>query len=799
MVMQKELFREAAEKVKSFPFTSKLSFLPIIRHWEELATDGSPGEKAHASSLLEEVDKVPAIRKPLNDHKAFLKKHHNLVHMLMSAVFPKALHNNEIKAAYTPFEFTSFIESPRYRSLVNVNNGSIEVPTNMDATTFQFARYLHACLLILGKHYKSSHTLETPFIYNIQDPDTGLDQFYKMTINGDFIDVKVKGKPTPLSEQEIDLMVKNVLDVDLWQKNLQPKHFQINGLVISTLVNVTLHEVLSNLKNNLLERDAIITDHYFNDIRHSVRSLFKIPDLRVGLGVFKDNESIANFGHWIWRDLVCKSRINNIDTEFKSSLYQKVLATGEAVIIEDVDALKNPTAIENAIKETCVKSFIIAPLKYNDRIIGYLEIGSCAPKALNTFMLTRVDDILPLFSIALKRSMEERENMIGAIIMEKCTAIHNSVQWRFNDAAKKFLKQQEQGVTDAEMEPIVFEDVYPLYGMADIRDSSLQRNLSIQKDLSTQLELAQSVISTALSLKDFPILEEINFRIEKLKKSINKRLRSEDESQVYYLLQKEIEPLFDFLKKDIPDVSGEISNYQKQIDPKLGVLYSRRKSYEQSVTRINHAISEFLDQQEIKAQGMYPHYFEKYKTDGVDYNIYVGQSILKNGTFNKVCLSNMRLWQLIMMSEMTRATASLVPELPVPLETAQLILVHDEPLAIRFRADEKKFDVDGAYNIRYEIVKKRIDKAYVKNTQERLTQPGKIAVVYSQSEVYQEYMKYCEYLSHKGLIEKQIEELHLEASQGVTGLKALRIKVRMEGVETISSQEIEEIISSLQE
>ncbi len=28
--------------------------------------------------------------------------------------------------------------------------------------------------------------------------------------------------------------------------------------------------------------------------------------------------------------------------------------------------------------------------------------------------------------------------------------------------------------------------------------------------------------------------------------------------------------------------------------------------------------------------------------------------------------------------------------------------------------DEKRFDVDGAYNARYEIVKKRIDKAYVK-------------------------------------------------------------------------------------
>jgi hypothetical protein len=41
--------------------------------------------------------------------------------------------------------------------------------------------------------------------------------------------------------------------------------------------------------------------------------------------------------------------------------------------------------------------------------------------------------------------------------------------------------------------------------------------------------------------------------------------------------------------------------------------------------------------------------------------------------------------------------------------------------------------VDGAYDIRYEIVKKRIDKALIKGTNERATQPGKIVIVYSQA------------------------------------------------------------------
>jgi hypothetical protein len=34
--------------------------------------------------------------------------------------------------------------------------------------------------------------------------------------------------------------------------------------------------------------------------------------------------------------------------------------------------------------------------------------------------------------------------------------------------------------------------------------------------------------------------------------------------------------------------------------------------------------------------------------------------------------------------------------------------------------DEKRFDVDGAYNSYYEIIKKRLDKAHIKDSQNAL-------------------------------------------------------------------------------
>jgi hypothetical protein len=130
------------------------------------------------------------------------------------------------------------------------------------------------------------------------------------------------------------------------------------------------------------------------------------------------------------------------------------------------------------------------------------------------------------------------------------------------------------------------------------------------------------------------------------------------------------------------------------------------------------------------------------------------------------------------------------------LETTHLILVQNTPLSIRFRFDEKQFDVDGAYNIRYEIMKKRIDKAVIKGRAERLTQPGKIAIVYSQDREAAEYKRYLDFLLHAGHLTGEREELELEDLQGIQGLRALRVTVNMQRESpqrTIAPQETTEM------
>jgi len=770
---------EIKEKLQFFPFKTTLSLKPLLEYWENLAKSPDAEESEYASGILRRFDNTPELKKPIEDIKQ-LENHRKTLDKIMSAVFPPALKENEIKAASLPFEFKSFYTTSRFDKLLKLDGSLDNIMANLDQQGINFVRFLYTCTTILRQYYETDVTFDIPFIFKIKDPSDGLVQYYKMLGNADFVRIKHTGKPKKLSKQQIQQLINNFHDIDLWMKYIPPTQFYIEGFVLLTLVNVTPHEITSNLKNDLLEKDALISEDKFNSIQESIRHLFRIADLKVGLGLIdEENECIDNFGHWTWSQLNCKKQSAELNGDFLNSVYGRMAFSKKPVVVEDLKKFKKATNLEKNFLKKGIRSIMVAPLTYDNEIIGFLEVASIRASELKAISFTRLREILPLFSIALKRSIDERKNLIEAIIKEKCTAIHPTVAWRFEEAATKFLDQRQKD-KEAEMETIVFRDVYPLYGMSDIRDSSVERNKAIKADLIEHLELAASVIEKAWERKELPVLEEISHRISKTIHDIDGRMNSADENMVYKLIKNEIEPLFDFLRSDISGLTEILQIYKKSIDPQLGLLYRKRKEYEDSVTIINEALAGFLEQAEVNAQAMFPHYFEKYKTDGVDFNIYVGQSLVKSKKFHPVVLRNLRLWQLITMCKLTELTAGLIPDLKIPLETTQLVLIHSDPLSIRFRTDEKQFDVDGAYNVRYEILKKRIDKALVEGTKERLTQPGKIAIIYSNDEIAEEYQKYIAFLLHKRLITAEVEELTLEPMQGVDGLKALRIEVDLE-------------------
>ena len=545
------------------------------------------------------------------------------------------------------------------------------------------------------------------------------------------------------------------------------------------LFDVTADETLSSLRDNLLRQD----ENLLVDMQQNLREFYNIKDLKLGFSIFDAyntklcKTSVKNSESLI---LSNESEISCSNDYFCQGIVDKVFRDNEAITISDVEKYGESTdrnPFYKNLKSKEIQSIILVPIKATkNNDLALLEIASPRPYELNSVTQNKLKDIIPVFEAAVKRSSEERQNILEATIQEHYTTIHPTVKWSFYEAAEKYHNGKFSSEENLKLDDIVFENVCPLYGQSDIKGSSLARNSAIKNDLITQLSLAVDVLDKTCEKEKLPIYEELMFRVEEYLFRVKKGLNAGDEIGILDFLKREIYPVFNHIKKLDKEHDKLVEVYMNSLDENLHVVYKQRKAYEESVTVLNEKLANYLDEKQEEAQAMFPHYFERYKTDGVEYNMYIGQSLVNNKKYDPLYLYNLRLWQLQIMCEMENVAHKLNGELDYKLEIASLILVHSSPLSIKFRMDEKKFDVDGAYNIRYEIIKKRIDKAHIKGTNERLTVPGKIAIVYSQDKDAKEYKKYIKYLQSKRLLGK-VEKLELEDLQGVSGLKALRVEV----------------------
>jgi hypothetical protein len=760
----------------SFPFRPVLTFEPLIRFWRS-ASEGPPSITATlAGHLLERVEATPELRGEITD-KAVLRQHEDLVESLLSAIFPAAVADEMLGAAMPPFGFTPFYTTPAFRKaeLLGPLAEQVLQPHLMRERAVVAYHYLLSRLYRRGA---LDFHLSLPF--RAPDPDTRLDRHYSLTIEPHFCDIVVLGEKPVLSDRQIDRLLADRMNLEMWQELLPPSQFEFQGLVTFHVHDVTDQQILASLTSDLLRTDAMASPDRISMLEGRLRALLRLPDLQLGvLSLERDDGDAITGARPVGRSLLLSANGAPECPHRAESYYTKVIESHEPVFVRDLSCCDIQTGYEAHVMELGVRNLLVAPLRVDDRVIGLLELGSPNPGELHTLNLHWLQEVISLFSIALKRLLDERETRVQAIIKQQYTAIHPAVEWRFREAALRHFERAADGEYTA-AEPIVFPDVYPLYGLSDIRGSSSHRSAAIQADLMQQLELADSVIAAANEEQPLPVLSELQHRVAAHIESIRDGLRSGDEIRVLDFLRIELEDVFGQLDTFGERTAAAIQTYRNALDPDLGFLYNQRRHFEESVTRINETIAAFLEKEQAKAQAMFPHYFEKFKTDGVDYNMYVGGSLQPGRVFRPIFLRNLRLWQLMTMCGIVWELRRTESSLPMQLEVAHLILSQSAPLAIRFRTDEKRFDVDGAYNARYEIVKKRIDKARIRGTREQVTQPGRLAVVYSHPREAAEYSQFFEFLRARGYIEGNTEEIELEDLQGARGLQALRVTVAPE-------------------
>ncbi|HLF63238.1 MAG TPA: GAF domain-containing protein [Saprospiraceae bacterium] len=770
------------------PFRMSVSFQPLFDYWREIAADPDPLKSGVAQTLLKKLAGAPELAKPFDDY-TLLEKYADEIKELFAPLFPEPLQTNEIKALSMPFTGYTFNPTRRFQKIQD-RAGSDYQWKMSDFDVDQV--YVTAAIAVLNTFYNAGIDYKRPFYFDMPDTVTGISRRYRAFFNADFVTFHPNELTRPLAADDIRLLTENFHDIALWKTKIPPNSYDFEGFGLISLFDVTEEEALSSMKNSLLQKHALQSKTYRQELSMHMQAYLNLKDVEVGFASFDETtKKVHVMGE---NDPSCFTVTTDgiLDSSdcFCDISYHEVFDKHGMYIVSDVTkfAHKDSPLIDR-MRNMGIRSFIVAPLMYDEKVVGFLEVASETIGVLNSVVASKLGNILPMYTVAMQRALDERETQLEAIVQEKFTALHPSVAWRFFEVAENVLNRRAQNLSDP-MDEVVFRDVVPLYGQFDIRGSSTARNEAIQADLIKQLCHAESVMDAARNTNKLPIYDHLRFRIQKYRKELQNGINAGDEVKILDFLKSEIYPVFNHLSAMNPELEKVVLDYMQSLDPELHVVYEERKRYESSVTQINEFVSALVETEQAKAQGMYPHYFEKYKTDGVEYNLYMGQSLQPVRPYDPLYLRNLRLWQLLLTAHVENRIHTMQATLPMKLEITSLILAHNSPLSIKFRQDEKKFDVDGAYNIRYEIMKKRIDKAYVKNTQERATQPGKIVIVYSQDEEATEYTQYLEYLRALGVVQDRIERLELEDLQGTSGLKALRVDLIYSDASTLNLAEI---------
>ncbi len=765
--------------LSNYPFRSVLSLRPLLDHLEAVRSRAGGEGTCVPLDLPQNLLAAPELREPLAD-PTVLDRNRGLVNQLMGTVFPAASWDTEAFGALHPFAVEPFFLSPPLRQLLAGADGADGLHALLGEEGFARAWVMRAYVSVLEKVYGIHQDLDLPLVFPVEDPETGLKRLYKLVLDFRFVDARAVHGPTPLTAAQRLTLRDHLAEPEVLRTVLEPADYELSGFVIARAVDVTASEAISSLERELIDRASLVTQAGFARIQEGLRTLFQKPDLGVGLAALRQGEVLlVNVGCDLCAVSVFADSRRLPMAEFANSVWARATASGELMRVADLREETPPDSPEAGLVAAGVRSFLVAPLVLGGECIGTLDLGSPTPGALGPMDALLLREVQPLFAVALQRTLDDMDGQVQAIIKQECTAIHPSVEWRFREAALRHLENQQDG-RPSEFEPIVFRDVYPFYGLADIRGSAGARSRAIQADLSDHLRLAREVVLAAAAVKPMASLDEFVRRFDAYQAQIQQGLAMHDELAVVKFLRREVEPFFPHLRGFGAAVAEAVQGYERAVDAGEGTVYQLRKEFEESVTLLNERLTGVLDREEAAAQAVFPHYFERHRTDGVDYQIYMGSSMVEGDSFSELYLQNLRLWQLKVACALAWHTEQMKSELKVPLDTAHLIFAQHTPLSIRFRFDEKQFDVDGAYDTRHAIIKSRLDKALVKGTRERLTQPRKVAVVLATAEEHEEMGRHIAYLREEGYFRGPAEELEIEDLPGVQGLKALRVDIDLD-------------------
>lgn len=762
----------------------KLSFRPYLTFIEDqLRKSNNTRYKNYLASIAAMLKENPALLEPADDPLPAkeAEEFNELSELIRLNHIPPGLHGEEpIFAMGTPFPMRFFFSSERFRSLMLDGVGMLRSCMRCDFDTDNHLRKLY--WLIVEKSYgvPLDRTLFPKTFLHLTDEDHERKKYYRLSVNQHFVTIRHEGPLPELRQEWVDFATGAAACADQLLDPLPLENFVAEGFMIFTVAEETVQMSLQELQKAVADMHTVQEEKTLARVRGATLSLLGDESIELGiLPSIRINNEYKYHPKYRHSSLIYRLLDQELPQKRCSSTFYRFLqshAQNRAgwLIYNALDGSAQDHELLQLMKRNGFQSFGIFPVWNRENLLGILEIASPRAGAIDAKLTWKIEKALPLYREYLAYELNKVSEQINSHIMRRYTAIQPAVRWKFNEMAwQGFEEKFSDNGKPQQPADIYFKQLYPFYGAVDIRNSSVQRLNAVRQDLWLQLEYLETLLDIA---NGEPGVAEKQDKVRQWQKLINLNVTLEQEADLRDFLEDCIQLIGKLRRKGALPVE-EARLFEQKMRDETSDFHLASWSFEQSMQKLNEAIKVSLESAETELQAEIPHYFEKFMTDGWEFNLYAGESIAPWRKFGPGEVEAIRRWQLNAMIEMARTAGALAPQLPYPLNTTQLILAHGNKVDISYRGDERRFDVAGASSIRYEVIKKRIDKVRLRNSKERLTQPGTIAVVYVHSRDGEHYRKHLEQLVAEGKLLPGIRKLDLEDLQGISGLKAFRARI----------------------
>lgn len=753
----------------------KMSLGPFLQYLEN-------NKSAHASGMLlpkfakELIQSKMAVLGDLNDEN--LKEYQEVFEVIyhLAKGVPTETHMNW--ALGYPIPDRVFCGTEAFYELITDDFTRISPPVSHHFLELEFINK-QLLLLILERFY------DVPPLKNKDryvKRDLAFNRYFELDLDFTFVKIKPIGKLP-----ELDLhSLKGKDNIEF--KDIEPiiqrfdlRNFLFEGFTILTFsdcqesyTSEQLQDLVNNIsiytgKNGLDKLNTILGDIMaFKGVKSSFYPILKLNDIPILSPDLAQNSILFHQDVFYSEEAQTGELLAYLDKP-------TVLAFG---IADNLDS--ESSKLLERIKNTGLHSYVCFPLLQQGRLVAIMELYSYNGVQLNRKMLVQIRNYYGLLTQLANNILSAFKSELNDVILHQYTALQPAVEWKFNQVAAAYMGDVMDQIENPTLEKIVFPNVYPFYAAVDVKDSSLLRTKSYHNDIQLRVNYVKSLIAR---------LQETHPSL--LKKSFLDRFAEVEQWTNEYDLDNYLLDILAFFQEDIPAFLDSLSDLEKDFEQPLYAcrqklkysyedVHSSNGAFERSLQKINQLLKMEMDNFNQSVQAIIPSYFETFRTDGIEYDLYVGQSIAPRNDFKSSMLKKIRKEQIANIARIGQLADRMKQELPIPLETTQLIFIHPNPIDISFRDDERRFDVEGSYNIRYQIIKKRIDKVKILDSEERLVKPGYIAIVFNRNQVVRDLKSCLKEVAEMGFIESDIEEIRLEKLQGISDLKALRVKIKLD-------------------